>query len=88
MTTKKMTLKPLIESVDGVHLTVYLENRGRLTDKKNQLREAINRGEVIVASRSEIPKGHPILAILGDEESEMERSAGFPHFEALHGRFA
>ncbi len=48
----------------------------------------IQGGEVIVASRSEIPKGHPILAILGDEESEMERSAGFPHFEALHGRFA
>jgi hypothetical protein len=37
-----MTLKPLLESSDGVHLTVYLDNPGKLTDLKIQLREAIN----------------------------------------------
>ncbi|MBK9040166.1 MAG: hypothetical protein IPL83_13550 [Bdellovibrionales bacterium] len=42
LTSKKMTLKPLLESSDGVHLTVYLVNPGKLTDLKIQLREAIN----------------------------------------------
>lgn len=37
-----MTLKPLLESVDGVHLTVYLVNRGNLIELKSQLREAIH----------------------------------------------
>ncbi len=41
LTSKKTTLKPLLESTDGVHLTVYLVNRGKLIDLKAQLREAI-----------------------------------------------
>lgn len=35
---KQTNLKPLIESKDGVHLTVYLVNRGDLIDLKSQLR--------------------------------------------------
>ncbi len=42
LTSKKMTLKPLLESTEGVHLTAYLVNRGDLVDLKAQLRETIN----------------------------------------------
>lgn len=41
-TSKKMTLKPLFESEKGIHLTIYLVNRGNLIEVKKQLREAIN----------------------------------------------
>lgn len=41
LTFKKMTLKPLLESADGVHLTVYLVNRSDFTDLKAQLQETI-----------------------------------------------
>ncbi len=36
-----MTLQPLLESADGLHLTAYLVNRGKLNDLKEQLQEAI-----------------------------------------------
>lgn len=42
LTSKQTTLKPLLESKDGVHLTVYLVNRGDLIDLKSQLRTTIN----------------------------------------------
>lgn len=42
LASKKVTLKPLLESAEGIHLTVYLVNRGNLIDLKNQLQEAIN----------------------------------------------
>ncbi|MBL7671435.1 MAG: hypothetical protein JNM39_13200 [Bdellovibrionaceae bacterium] len=43
--SKKMTLKPLLESAEGVHLTAYLVNRGKLIDLKKQLREAIGQAQ-------------------------------------------
>lgn len=42
LTSKQTTLKPLLESKDGVHLTAYLVNRGDLIDLKSQLRTTIN----------------------------------------------
>lgn len=42
LVSKKMTLKPLLESANGVHLTAYLVNRGHLVDLKSQLRETIH----------------------------------------------
>jgi len=42
LTSKRMTLKPLLESANGVHLTAYLENRGDLIDLKSQLRDVIS----------------------------------------------
>lgn len=42
LTSKQATLKPLLESKDGVHLTAYLVNRGDLIDLKTQLRSAIH----------------------------------------------
>lgn len=42
-------------------------------------------GEVIVASRSEIPKGRPILAILDDEEKELEKTKDYAVFEERSG---
>jgi hypothetical protein len=42
LNSKQTILKPLLESVSGVHLTAYLVNRGDLTDLKDQLRIVIN----------------------------------------------
>lgn len=42
LTSKQTNLRPLFESKDGVHLTIYLTNRGELADLKMQLRHAIN----------------------------------------------
>jgi hypothetical protein len=41
LTSKKIALKPLLESADGIHLTAYLVNRGKLMDLKAQLRDSI-----------------------------------------------
>jgi hypothetical protein len=41
LNSKKTTLKPLLESTDGLHLTAYLVNRGDLIDLKAQLRHTI-----------------------------------------------
>lgn len=42
LTSKQTTLKPLLESKDGIHLTAYLVNRGDLIDLKSQLRTTVN----------------------------------------------
>jgi len=42
ITDKRTTLRPLLESSDGVHLTCYLLNRGDLIDLKRQLKDAMN----------------------------------------------
>lgn len=39
---KKISLKPILESSEGIHLTAYLVNRDDLIDLKSQLRETIN----------------------------------------------
>lgn len=41
LASRQMTLKPLFESKDGIHLTAYLVNRGDLIDLKSQIRVAI-----------------------------------------------
>ena len=38
---KKASLLPIFESAEGVHLTIYLVNRGNLIDLKRQLRESL-----------------------------------------------
>lgn len=40
--SKQTTLKPLLDSQDGVYLTAYLVNRGDLIDLKSQLRTTIH----------------------------------------------
>lgn len=42
LASKRTTLKPLLESANGIHLTAYLSNNGDLIDLKSQLRETIN----------------------------------------------
>lgn len=42
ITEKKTTLRPILESSEGIHLTAYLVNRGDLVDLKTQLRETLN----------------------------------------------
>lgn len=42
ITEKRIALKPILESKDGVHLTAYLVNRGDLIDIKSQLRETLD----------------------------------------------
>ena len=44
-------------------------------------------GEVIVASKNEIPKGRPILAILDDGGKEIEKIKNIRHREVLQERF-
>lgn len=44
-------------------------------------------GEVIVASRNEIPKGRPILAISEDDDKELEKIEGSYQYEVLQERF-
>jgi hypothetical protein len=41
LTSRKMTLKPLLDSNDGVHLTAYLVNRNDLIDLKSQIRTTL-----------------------------------------------
>jgi hypothetical protein len=41
LTSRKMTLRPLLESENGVHLTVYLVNHRKLDDLRQQLRDAV-----------------------------------------------
>lgn len=41
LNSKQTTLKPLLESKDGVHFTAYLVNRGDLIDLKSQVRTSI-----------------------------------------------
>lgn len=70
LTSKKITLKPLFESADGIHLTAYLVNRGRFADLKLQLKETINQAyECLspVLSSEELKKFlDPIDALLED----------------------
>jgi hypothetical protein len=42
LTSKQTTLKPLLESESGIHLTAYLVNRRNLDDLKSQLKTVIN----------------------------------------------
>lgn len=42
LTSKKSTLKPILESSGGIHLSAYLVNRGDLVDLKAQIREIIS----------------------------------------------
>lgn len=42
LTSKQTSLKPLLESQNGIHLTAYLVNRGDLIDLKSQLVTVIN----------------------------------------------
>lgn len=42
LTSKETSLKTLLESENGVHLTAYLVNRGDLIDLKSQLVTVIN----------------------------------------------
>ncbi|HND86606.1 MAG TPA: hypothetical protein PLU50_12385, partial [Pseudobdellovibrionaceae bacterium] len=39
---KKVSLKSILESSEGIHLTAYLVNRGDLVDLKLQLQETLN----------------------------------------------
>lgn len=45
LTSKQRNLKPLLESMEGVHLTVYLVNRTGVLDLKGQLRAAISEAD-------------------------------------------
>ena len=42
LASKKTSLKPILESKEGIHLTAYIVNRGDLSDIKSQLRLTIS----------------------------------------------
>lgn len=70
LASKQTTLKPLLESKDGVHLTAYLVNRGDLIDLKSQVRTSIGEaGEWLshVMTIDELKKFlEPLDALLND----------------------
>lgn len=70
LTSKKTTLKPLLESAEGIHLTAYLVNNGNLIDLKFQLRETISQAQdwlSPVMTNEEINKFlEPLDALLDD----------------------
>jgi hypothetical protein len=39
------TMKPLLESLYGVHLTAYIKNHGDLSDLRSQIQDAISLAE-------------------------------------------
>lgn len=45
LTSRKTTLKPLLESAEGIHLTAYFVNQGDILDLKAQLRNTINQAK-------------------------------------------
>lgn len=69
--SKKMTLRPLLESSNGVHLTAYIVNRGKHGNVKKQLRESIVQADEWlepVMSFDERKKFlEPLESLLGDE---------------------
>ncbi len=42
LSEKRLALQPILESVDGIHLTAYLANRRGIHELKAQLRETLN----------------------------------------------
>lgn len=70
LASKKMTLKPLLESTDGVHLTVYMVNRGRLADLKRQLQDAMSQAaewlDPVMSAEEKNKFFEPLNALLVD----------------------
>jgi hypothetical protein len=70
ITLKQTTLKPLLESNEGVHLTAYLVHRGSLIDLKSQIRRVISEAyEYLSPVMTPAEKKHflePIDALLQD----------------------
>ncbi len=68
---KKVALKPILESSNGIHLTAYLVNRGDLGDLKSQLRETISEAYDFLYSVQTIDERkkffEPIDLLLNDE---------------------
>ena len=72
ITSKTETMKPLLESTSGVHLTAYIKNNGDLNDTKRQLKNAIEIADeylVPVMNVKEIEKFFaPIQLLIKDEK--------------------
>ena len=45
LSSKIETMKPLLQLVNGLHLTVYIKNRGDLSDIRSQIRDALDLAE-------------------------------------------
>lgn len=67
---KKSTLRPILESSEGIHLTAYLVNRGDLVDLKTQLRETMSEADEWLHSAQTIEERkkflEPLDALLND----------------------
>ncbi len=70
ITERRSILEPLFQSSKGLHLTVYLVNRGDHQDVKSQLRRALMQARDFlepVQSEDELEKFlKPVLALLAD----------------------
>ncbi|MBP9707834.1 MAG: hypothetical protein KBD78_09320 [Oligoflexales bacterium] len=67
---KKIALRQILESSEGIHLTAYLVNRGDLVDLKVQLNEIINETHEWLQSVQSLEEKHkffkPLYALLND----------------------
>ncbi len=71
LTSKKASLKPLLESADGLHLTLYLVNTGALEDLKSQVRKAIEQShewiDPVLTSEERARFLEPLHGLLTDD---------------------
>lgn len=67
---KKLALLPILESSEGIHLTIYLANKGNVPDLKIQLRDLINEAkewlEAVHPAEAQDKLLEPVEALLKD----------------------
>lgn len=88
LTSKRMHLKALIESTEGVHLTAYLVNRGDAEDLKAQLRKALSQAdewlEPAMASDARGRFLEPLEALLQDSKVLRQMKGNIGLFRNQH----
>ncbi len=69
----KLTLKPIIDSRGGIHLTVYLEHTKDVSELKLQIRESINTAKELLATKMTLEAFGvfmtPLLRLMNDERT-------------------
>jgi hypothetical protein len=79
LSSKIESMKPLIESSNGIHLTVYIRNTGDLAEMKRQLRKAINIADeylIPVMPTDELERFISPLVLLADDEKRLNKFSG------------
>lgn len=78
ITSRNKRIQSIIESRNGIHLTVYLKFNGDLAQTV-----LLCGGEVVIAKRSEISKGSPVIAVLKHQMTNLENGSSHTRKRAL-----